>query len=963
MIYRLMIAIVACVTSFSWAMTWLPTLDSSPTLHTTGMEVIVQLKSPLPARAIVAISCMNENQWRTELPVDGQKVIKKTLTPSDFTFETVKKDWPKSPLQFSQVRAVDVTVDGKTDAGIASVDVKFTGNDGVVYPWEKDPAPVAKEKGRTYWPGMSRTSGGHFGWRYEPNGLLINNVSFNSIDRWWYYFKPSDLGDGRGFQFNFGIPGALTPEIKTVAKGDYEQNKAGLASRQEYIVDKGVYAADEVHADWTSFRWKRNVKTKSGQTFVQELRYSAMGIGVQVETNCPSFELSYQSRKTNSTHGPTGIAIPKGNSVSVINATAGFDPKRMSENWIVLLGAGVPEEIPVLVVFQHRPDRLEFTRQSLILHRKGGVGTLAIETPCMDGNVDRTGASLAMTGTYNDWQVSPGKIPVKHLAKMVGLMTAYPWKCDETFAVADGEVHIRDKVEFLPWKDDWNSQPTPYAPIPPFVAYSILRDYIPHQSVADVEDLNIPTKWGPYVARKGNEVDYRLPVPDPWDYYPLGVSRTDKNAWLYDVLANSIARAEIEKVWGGYDTLKNLAPSFYPHCSAHDQSVGALHASNFMPNDDHLRLRQLTSNCMQSSLFPQNYRLRRDPLTGERHVACTAWGNSDYTVNGENSADTDYWQGITLYGIFVHAKYNAMWDTLAKYWPTIRSLVSYWEGLHSWALMSPGAREAGEIYGGDMTAAGYEGMVGFYGLAKRLGTPYQRDLAAYLLALNAVPRVAMFGFMDWAHKIQHPELYGTFSAGFGERWVTSIKSLSNDVGDMSAKDPWWGTGPIGPQGSAPELLDLFVKRAPKDAADWEGAFMKQCPDSGFINQRPDNTLSHVMFRMYLSDSLYRQALAFMKNSLHKQHMFRHTHVLAGLLAWDVPVRLLDWAPAYVADARWDENTRTARMKFEMADAPATIRLAVKNKSAAILMDGQPVKVTQVGQWQEWHDMAFTIPPG
>ena len=61
-------------------------------------------------------------------------------------------------------------------------------------------------------------------------------------------------------------------------------------------------------------------------------------------------------------------------------------------------------------------------------------------------------------------------------------------------------------------------------------------------------------------------------------------------------------------------------------------------------------------------------------------------------------------------------------------------MVSYWEALHSWALMGPGARESGEMYHGDMPTAGYAGLVGFYKLSRRLGTPYQRDLGAYLLA-------------------------------------------------------------------------------------------------------------------------------------------------------------------------------------------------------------------------------------
>jgi len=289
-------------------------------------------------------------------------------------------------------------------------------------------------------------------------------------------------------------------------------------------------------------------------------------------------------------------------------------------------------------------------------------------------------------------------------------------------------------------------------------------------------------------------------------------------------------------------------------------------------------------------------------------------------------------------------------------------MASYWEGLHSWALMSPGAREAGEIFGGDMTAAGYVGLVGFHEMTQRLGSPFQKDLSAYLLALNAVPRVVMFDFMSWAQKIRHPELYGTFSAGFGECWVTSLKLLSNDCHDMSAKDPWWGTGPIGPIGAQPELLDLPVTRCRREAIAWEKAFQKQCPDDGFLRQRPDNVLSHIMFRTYLSDQFRTQATAFMKKYNHPKFQLRHAHVLAGLLAWDVPVRLLDWSPGLIESGTWDDKTQTASMQIR-TDEPATVRLAVHDRAFTVKVDGKVVTGKFIDQRPRWRVVSIQVPPG
>jgi hypothetical protein len=425
----------------------------------------------------------------------------------------------------------------------------------------------------------------------------------------------------------------------------------------------------------------------------------------------------------------------------------------------------------------------------------------------------------------------------------------------------------------------------------------------------------------------------------------------------------SISRDAIEKTLGGFspDTA-TVAPTLHPHFPTADQFSGAFHCMNFMPKEDIERLGVLGRNSILAALFPQNYRLRHDPLTGEQHLACTAWSDPEYVVNGENCADFDYWQGLAIYGLYNHGKYNRAWDILAKHWPTIRSMASYWEGLQSWALMSPGAREAGEIFGGDMTAAGYVGLVGFHEMSKRLGTPFDRDLSAYLLSLNAVPRVAMFGFMPWAQKIRHPELYGTFSAGFGECWVTSIKLLSNDCHDMSANDPWWGTGPIGPIGAQPELLDLAIKRCRPAAVEWEKAFQKQCPDEGFLKQRPDNVMAHVMFRMMLSKAMHAEAVKFMKKYEHQQHMLRHAHVLAGLLAWEVPVRLLDWTPAGVESGSWDEETKTALIILQSNEV-AQVRVAVKSASHTIRVDSQEVVLKEVAEWEGWRVVTFAVGEG
>ena len=107
-----------------------------------------------------------------------------------------------------------------------------------------------------------------------------------------------------------------------------------------------------------------------------------------------------------------------------------------------------------------------------------------------------------------------------------------------------------------------------------------------------------------------------------------------------------------------------------------------------------------------------------------------------------------------------------------------------------------------------MPTAGYAGLLGFHGLASVLGTRYQRDLAAYLLAKNAVPIAAKFGFGEWAKGMLYQELYYSKMpcTGFGELYAASFPVMRPDIKDNSGGSIWWQSRCVGPQSSQREIL-------------------------------------------------------------------------------------------------------------------------------------------------------------
>ena len=938
--YRLLSLLLILSVATVWGARWEPTVTNTPDLHTTALSLRITLSDgSRVSAAVVDLTCMDKTVWRARAPLPEGRIAKVRLTADDFSAMAEPK--AHNPLRLGYVTSMQVTADGVSDTGIESISVKWLGNDGVVYPWEREPAQVVTKGGRM-WPGLHRNNAGHFGWRWEPAGLLVNNVAFDYLTRSWYYFKPGRKPN-ENYRVSFGVPDGKIVPLREEPQAD----KAKAAEGDEGPPANAAHE-DALDADWTHVRRRRGVLL-GDKRYYQELRYSALGVGFQVETDAPAFAVSFQDR--GKAIAPAGIVLPTQEGPRLIASSDGLNPGDMAENWLLLLANDGSPEIPLLVVFSRRPDAIDWSADGLVIRRKEGVGTLGLGTPF--------GVRPLSATCLADWQADPSLLPAAQARKVAGLIARYPWRCRELFSVKGQWVTIRNEIEFLDWEDDWGTAPAEYAPLPPLVPYCVERGYLPAECVAEVNDLKIPTKWGPYWARAGSSIEYRLPIPDPWDYAPLAITGRDEDPALKKILDTSLSDEAVERLKTDRPT-----PAYYPHYVAHDFTAGGWRAANFMAPEVRQKLRDYTRVRVLRALFPQNYRLRRDPVTGATYLGCTfVWGRSD-PPNSEGAADIDYWQGITLYGLYTHAKYAADWNAMRGHWPLIRSLMSYWESANSWALMGPGAREAGELFGGDMPTAGFAGLLGFHRMAKVLGSAYERDMAAYLLAKSAVPMVCKFGFREWCSKMLHQELYYSKgqSTGLGEMYAASFPLIKPHVKDIGSGSIWWQTGCIGPQGAQPEILDLLMQTSPADMLRFEKSIMAACPDETLRTHNEMMVPPHIALRTQLGGTM-RDSADWLARKWRSVWMLRDVHTLAGLAAWDVPVRLVDWTPAYLKSGQWDSDTRTATMAFEVSGSSATVQWAARAELRQVTLDGRAIEPKLISKPNEWSLYETRLPRG
>ncbi len=923
-----------------------PDLDNSPDFKCRLMELKIVFKTPCNNSLLLELPCLDGSIWQKEINPNGRTECFISLKPDDF--KCIKQPKNPLPLKFHSLKSIDLNSNKPIRTKIKSISVDWPDRDKAVYPWETDPEPI--DIGGTAWrPGIFRNNSGHFGWRYEPNGLLINNISFDTLEH--DYSVPQF-----NLAYRFVIPGGNYSNKKVVFRKDNEKqtgnmiNRSGIDNQKEYVTTEETYKNDEIQADWTSFKWTKKIKTKSGKTYSQQLRYSILAPGIQVETNSPSFKISAINRKK--TYGPGAILYPVGNTIKIVSANSSSNLQGMSACWIIFVNGRNPE-YPLMIAFQRKPNRIKLENNRLLITTSGGIGTMAMGMPF--------GTSRCSANLLQNWTSNPNSLPMKKFNKFVNLLTAYPWKCREYFRVNSGKVEILDKFEYLPWHDAWNSKPQKYAPLPPITALAVSKKLLPKNTVSETEDFDLPTKWGPYTARPGNTLKYHLPVPAAFDYMPLKVANTPDNQLIYERLSKSITSDKIIKAFRAVKTDSVKEPTHHPHYYAFDSSSSAFRAMNYMTHQAAEKLRNITKKMLVPALLPQSYRLRIDPLSGAKYLACTAWPAPKYKVNGDNVADIDYWQGLAIYGLYSQAKYAGRWNYLKKYWNRIRGLMSYWEAANSWAMGSPGARESGEMYHADMATAGYAGLVGFYYLSKRLGTDHQRDLAAYLLAKAAVPMVVKFTFNSWLKKIGHRDNRpSALCSGFGECWVASMNECNNKYARFEPGDPWWRTGCIGPLGAQAETMDLLVSNDFKGMLKWEQIFQRMCPDSGFIKQETMRVMPHIMLRTWLSPQMYEDAGSLLKK-YHDEYLLRDVNVASGYLGWKCPVRVQDWYPAVPLSGSW--NGGRAELKFNIPSGGAEISTLIKGNNATIKSNGKNIPFRIVMKRNGWTLIAFRLESG
>jgi hypothetical protein len=213
--------------------------------------------------------------------------------------------------------------------------------------------------------------------------------------------------------------------------------------------------------------------------------------------------------------GPTHLALPTAAGVKVIKSAEPIPAAEMSEPWALVWFNGAEGwknlteksqddwrgknnmscDAPWLIVFQRKPAGLKLP------DRRGG---LAVTFPKEAGYAVMApyfGAQVPLAEKTAAWTNGLPKDVVEKCRAVAAANHHFPVETTESFAVDfdSDKVHVRERIRYVSFEDEWGSPARKYAPLPPLMGLTV-RAKCPFLSFAPAppEDLLVNSSVGPY---------------------------------------------------------------------------------------------------------------------------------------------------------------------------------------------------------------------------------------------------------------------------------------------------------------------------------------------------------------------------------------------------------------------------------------------------------------------------------
>jgi hypothetical protein len=747
---------------------------------------------------------------------------------------------------------------------------------------------------------------------------------------------------------------------------DYFRNANGSLPQIQFfpITTEVVKNSGKVKdISWVSKEFEYDYIGTSDKKINWNVKWSLLAPGVVITTNSDKFNCYLNVGK--STNPSKILAIVNGRpKIIPVSQLNNFNTRKLSENWILLLFETNFPEVPCLITFGKRPDRISLGKRGIVVSRRGGVGSFGLSLPW--------GVRPLPSNFAQNWTSSaPGEI-VAQCRQINSVMTAYPYKCEEYFSVSADRKYIDvvNVVEHLQLANDWNFKGEKIAPLPPVLAFAAAHKYggskHPIKLPGKAMNLNMWTKAGPYMACKGNMIAYSIPVPDLRTPCYLKMAEADPKR------LKQIKRIQNRPNYHAMTKMPNAAPSgqmvFQPWCSL-DTQFRADYGKD-------IKMQIITQLNQQDQLggFSSNFGgnqviERTEPFSGISYLV-RGWRAKRLGI--DIFGDTTTFAGCTFVSIYDYARFYGDWQLVRDNWSKLLRVLSVNIARSDWAIMGQDYNDFTMSHVIDMGADSWAAPVYMTKLAAAVGDRRTEDLTLYMSARQAVPLVAAFSKRPWdmAYANNWSWQNGVPEAGFPESggiaggaiWAKGITTYNFICGINIAQETVNLYRDFCPEAAKHLLyttLEHFfpqwydIKYVDKDAFPGHTKYVQK---GGNLH----NGIANIMFlRSALGDSYENlnriYAAAMLEGTSDEGKLGKYVPAwpmdiftcafAARMLGDQAPCQLANWIPARLVDAVFYDSKQEAVMTFE-SNTPFTVNIISATLPKTIKINGQLLTETE-----------------
>lgn len=650
---------------------------------------------------------------------------------------------------------------------------------------------------------------------------------------------------------------------------------------------------------------------------------------------------------------------------------------QLPENWLLLFGCTEYPDVPLLLIPDRHPVRIEFLRDCdnrLTEVRLYGCKRLTTATPFgfepLEPQTPEDEKFLAdATARCRFWGRASLSLPVN---------------CQEYFYNDHQKklVRIIQKFEYCNFADEWGTFPLYLAPLPPMLTIGN-----EHQIPEGAVDFRFPTKYGPLYGFRGRNSEYSVAMMLTYRKFPLRGKDSSAEKKLKDGLDDYF-----EFMSRFPDTEQSYA---YPGAILESYAYTAS-MINFMPRDKRDFLakeldKRLNYACnpnrQYTLLLSDHHKLwkekperdaveqyykgntirrmkmfnlyeRQEPFTGKRYYLCYFNVGMLFVGALKNGTreevlrypypfvENDWGIGITFYMMYSAALASGDYSAIRKNWKHIQKIFRFFELYYDWACMGGGYAEKARCW---IEGANFGAFTSYINMAKTVGDMEAYEQGTYIAAKMLNLCRARFSLGEYFARYYHVKPW------YGARYFYEEHSTDasfqqvpkNNAEEFNAQERVCriGISLLTTDAIYPELFDSFRETAPmthrmimnRYRKLLGSDFMQHLNDCSYllINDALDPEIPEVVTRKNLADTVRLGRILTQWHDVNRFENNMPEHYLESqILAW-LEMRshgmwLEHWQGLRICDATWEQDKQKACLEIEITEGKTLLRCGLNH---------------------------------